>query len=348
MAEHLRAALAAGWLIQAASMQYVPEGAGSYHWKLTDEDGRSHFVTVDDLDSKDWFGHVRETVFDGLRRALNTAAALRHEAGLEFVIAPVAARDGELLRRVDDRYTVSVFPFLGGRSYPFGAYQDRRLRDQAMDMIAALHQSTAAVQDRAPRHIPSYGGRDDLNAFLLDPERRWDGGPYSEAAHRLLMTNAADLTELAGGFDRLVDSTARAREHTVITHGEPHQANLMSVDGRIVLIDWDTVAMAPPERDVSVIATTGNEGIDRYEQATGRALDHAVIAVYRLRWYLDDLASAISLFRNRHRDTADTRMWWDGLAPRLDQLPQWLDLLSQPAGGPSNVSADSAPRRVQR
>jgi len=46
-----------------------------------------------------------------------------------------------------------------------------------------------------------------------------------------------------------------------------------------------------------------------------------------LRWYLDDLASAIRLFRNRHRDTPDTRRWWDGLAPRLEQLPKWLDLL---------------------
>ena len=77
-------------------MEYVPAGAGSYHWKLTDDGGRSHFVTVDDLDSKDWLGDVREAVFDGLGRALSTAAALRHEAGLEFVVAPIAACDGEL------------------------------------------------------------------------------------------------------------------------------------------------------------------------------------------------------------------------------------------------------------
>jgi spectinomycin phosphotransferase len=321
--------LAAGWRLQAASMQYVPQGAGSYHWKLTDDHGRPHFITVDDLDDKDWFGHARETVFDGLRQALNTAAALRHEAGLDFVVPPVAARDGELLRRVDDRYTVSVFPFLTGQSYPFGAYGDARLRDQALDMIAALHQATPVVQSCAPRHGPSYGGREDLSAFLFDSDRPWDGGPYSEAAHRLLMANAADLAELAVGFDQLVDSTAPARANPVITHGEPHQANLMSVDSRLVLIDWDTTAMAPPERDVSVIVTARNDGIDRYEQITGRALDRAVIVLYRLRWYLDDLASAIRLFRNRHRDTADTRLWWNGLAPRLEQLPRWLDLLNQ-------------------
>jgi hypothetical protein len=53
-----------------------------------------------------------------------------------------------------------------------------------------------------------------------------------------------------------------------------------------------------------------------------------VITLYRLRWYLDDLASAIRLFRHRHRDTPDTRRWWRALAPQLKQLPQWLDLLA--------------------
>lgn len=80
-------------------MEYVPEGGGSHHWKLTGDDGQPHFVTVDDLDDKDWMGDTRRTVFEGLERALGTAAALRYEAGLEFVVAPIPARDGELLRR---------------------------------------------------------------------------------------------------------------------------------------------------------------------------------------------------------------------------------------------------------
>ena len=332
MPERLGRALAEGWRLHAASMEYVPEGGGSHHWKLTGDDGLRHFVTVDDLDNKDWLGDTRGAVFKGLGRALGTAAELRYEVGLRFVAAPIAAHDGELLRRLDDRYTVSVFPFLAGRSYPFGPYADARLRGLALDMIAALHQSTPAVRGRAPHHVPRFAGRGDLDAFLLDPGRPWDGGPFSEPARRMLVTRTADLAQLAAGFDRLACNTAPARADRVITHGEPHPANLMSVDGRLVLIDWDTAALAPPERDVSLIATTRNEGIDRYQQATGRELDPGVITLYRLRWYLDDLASAIRLFRNRHRDTPDTRRWWRGLVPELEQLPGWLDLLAQRKG----------------
>src|SRR5262249_7488796 len=167
--ERLRQALAEGWRLSPGSMEYVPEGGGSYHWKLTGDDGRSRFVTVDDLDGKDWLGGTRAAVFEGLGRALGTAAALRHAAGPGVVGPPVAAPDGALLRRLDDRYTVCVFPFLAGRSYRFGPYTDARLRREALDMIAELHRSTPAVRGSAAHHVPRIGGRADLDAFLHDP-----------------------------------------------------------------------------------------------------------------------------------------------------------------------------------
>ena len=78
---------------------------------------------------------------------------------------------------------------------------------------------------------------------------------------------------------------------------------------RLVLIDWDTAGLGPPERDLALIATGGAD-LGRYRQATGRQLHPAILTFYRLRWYLDDgLASAIRLFRNRHRDTPDTPRW---------------------------------------
>ena len=209
--DRLAAALAEGWHLRPALARYVPEGGGSHHWKVTGEDSLARFVTVDDLDDKDWLGDTREAVFDGLGRALSTAAALRDRAGLAFVVAPLATRDGGLLRRVDDRYAVCVFPFLACRSYRFGPYTDPLLRGRALDMIAALHQATPAVRGLAPRHVPGFAGRDDLDAFLLDPGRAWAGGPFSEPARRLLVTRTADLAQLAAAFDRLAAATAAAR-----------------------------------------------------------------------------------------------------------------------------------------
>ena len=55
--------------------------------------------------------------------------------------------------------------------------------------------------------------------------------------------------------------------------------------------------------------------------------DPAVLTLYRARWYLDDLASAVRLFGRPHGENADTQRWFDGLAPRLARLPQWLGQL---------------------
>lgn len=326
--ERLGTALAEGWHLHPASLEYLPEGGGGHHWVVTGRDDLRHFVTVDDLDGKDWLGTTRRAVSEGLLSALNTATALRFEAGLEFVVAPVLATDGEPLRRLDGRYAVSVYPFLVGRSYPFGPYPDAQLRAQALRMIAALHRCTPAVQDIAPAHVPRFTGRGDLAAFLFDPARPWDGGPFSRGAYRLTAARAADIARLKDGFDRLTDATTSVRSDSVITHGEPHPANLMRVDGRLVLIDWDTAALAPPERDIALIAA-GPEDIDRYQGAVGREIHPAVIILYRLRWYLDDLASAVRMFRNHHHDTPDTRRWSQALAPQLEQLPRWLDLLDR-------------------
>jgi spectinomycin phosphotransferase len=306
-------------------MEYLPVGGGAYHWAADGDDGLRHFVTVDDLDGREWLGDTRDAVFEGLRRALGTAAVLRYAAGLEFVVAPVPARDGEPVRRLGDRYAVSVFPYLAGHSHPFGTTLDERLRGLALDLVAALHLCTPVVRGCAPAHVLGFGGRSDLEAFLLDPGRPWDGGPFSESARHALAARKDELAELVAGFDHLAYETAAARSDPVVTHGEPHPANLMSVGDRLVLIDWDTVALAPPERDVALIAA-GAGDLDRYQEAAGRELDPRVIAVYRLRWYLDDLASAVRMFSARHGDTADTRRWQQSLAPWLEQLPRWLGL----------------------
>lgn len=324
--ERLASALAEGWGLRAASLDYRPVGGGSHHWLVADGHGPHRFVTVDDLDGKDWFGGTREAVSGGLRCALRTAAALRRQADLEFVVAPLPDFGGEPLRRVDDRYTVSVFPFLGGHSFPFGGFPDAEVRGQVLEMIAALHRSTPAVRDLAPAHVPSFTGRPGLNEFLLDPGRPWHGGPFSAGAQHLAAARAADIARLVAAFGRLAEATAPARADLVITHGEPHPANIMRVDGRLVLIDWDTVALAAPERDIAMIAA-GPADVDRYQEAAGRPVDPAVVLLYRLRWYLDDVSSAVSMFRGPHQDTADTRGWRQSLAPLLEELPGWLDAL---------------------
>jgi spectinomycin phosphotransferase len=319
-------ALAEGWHIRAEAATYVPEGGGSHHWRVTDAAGAAYFVTVDDLDERDWLGSTRDEVFEGASRALRTAAALRDSAGLRFVVAPLATSDGGVIKRLGPRHAVSVYDFVPGTSFAFSPYPAPALRRAVLDMVVALHQATGTVEDFAPTRGVAVGYREDLDAFLRDPAQPWDAGPFSEGAHQLLGAHSAELTEVVAGFDLLAERTLAEGGH-VVTHGEPHPANVMRVGHDVMLIDWDTVGLAPPERDLWLVVEEGTADSDRYEAATGRRVDHTAMTLYRLRWYLDDLASAIRLFRHGHDRTADTEGWWDGLAPRIAALASWRKAL---------------------
>jgi len=58
-------AIRIGWGVDKFELQYLPVGGGAYHWHLTGSSD-SLFVTVDDLDDKDWLGAVRDTVAEML------------------------------------------------------------------------------------------------------------------------------------------------------------------------------------------------------------------------------------------------------------------------------------------
>jgi spectinomycin phosphotransferase len=308
-------ALAEGWRIRAADLRYAAVGGESYHWVMRDGEGERWFVTVDDLDDKPWLGHSRVTVLDGLRAAMDTALALRREAGLRFVAAPLPALGGETVRPLAARYAIAVFPFLDGTSGRFGEDYPARRRVELAGLLAALHQATPTLA-RPPVARIGLPRRGALDAALGGLDQPWPGGPYCEPARELLIRTADQVRSLLARFDQLAERVA-ARA-VVITHGEPHganfmRANFMGADTGTMLIDWDTTGLAPPERDLWMIASNSGEELRRYTAATGRAIDRAALTFYRLRWALDDMSAFLMQLRAARQRTADTEHAWRAL-----------------------------------
>jgi spectinomycin phosphotransferase len=92
----------------------------------------------------------------------------------------------------------------------------------------------------------------------------------------------------------------------VVTHGEPHPGNLISTSGGLTLVDWDTVALARPERDLWMIADLAGGALAvRYEEETGVALDPEALVAYRRLWALSDLVAYTRQLRHEHQRSAD-------------------------------------------
>jgi spectinomycin phosphotransferase len=170
-------------------------------------------------------------------------------------------------------------------------------------MLAALHRA-APHGAPVPRHRVELARRNDLEAALAELGRPWAGGPYSEPARALLDGHAERVRRQLASFDQLAEGVTALVP--VITHGEPHPANLLHAGTTTMLIDWDTVGFAPPERDLWwVMSDAEGDEARRYTRATGRPVDPAALALYRLRWPLDDLSIFVHRLRSGHRRTAD-------------------------------------------
>ena len=99
----------------------------------------------------------------------------------------------------------------------------------------------------------------------------------------------------------------------MVTHGEPHPGNVLLTPGGPLLIDWDTVRIAPPERDLWLLTSdpfapvpdTSDKTLQRYAEATAHPISAPALSFYRQTWILDDLAAYLDNLRRPHTPGPD-------------------------------------------
>jgi hypothetical protein len=310
----LAQALGAAWGITPAAMEYRAVGYGSHHWQVTAGPGLSWFVTVDDLAARlRSSADSLDAAYRRLGSALRTARAI-YEAGARFVVAPVRTADGDVVRRIGESYAVAVYPYVDGRSRQFGATWPAADGRVLLTLVAAVHAAPADACRSALADDFLLPGGDALIHALDDLASPWDSGPYGEQARQLLAAHAVELRGLVDRRDQLAVEARRRPDRMVPTHGEPHPGNFIQVGSRWMLVDWDTVLIAPPERDLWLLDPGDGSIPDAYRQVSGRVVVPSMLDLYRLTWELSDLASCAARFRQGHADTAEDRKDWEILS----------------------------------
>jgi spectinomycin phosphotransferase len=278
----LAATLKRGWGI-AGELTYAPVGYGTHHYRA----GQRWWINVDVTS--------RPAKLDKALRAVVALAA----TGLEFVHAPRPLSNGGCVVAMPGGYAVSVFETIAGESYEYGEFPDPRLR---ADVLAALDRLHAA--DPKVRPEPDNLTIPHRETVFHGLDREWTSGPHGEPTRALVTRAREHIQALLDGHDRLAPKVLGDKEKWVVTHGEPHPGNVMRTAAGIKLIDWDTVRLAPPERDLWMIAPD-------------TAANTEAVELYRRLWELSDICSFTALLRARHADDADTRIARRGLETYL-------------------------------
>jgi spectinomycin phosphotransferase len=308
------AALAREWAMTVQQLSYLPVGFGGYHWLAVDQTGLRWFVTVSDL-AAPWV--------PDLPAAMQTAAWLAGEAGLEFVVAPVPTRAGQVVGSLDSRHALTLFSYLDAAPSRFEDPIDDGDRAAIIDLLARLH--TAIPEGiQVPSRPPELASRQVIDQALASLDVPWNGGPYAAPCRDLLARYERPLRQAFARFDRLLDRVRQARGPHVITHGEPHPGNLLRAQAGLFLVDWDMTALARPERDLWWVIS-GDQDAARYSLRTGWTVNQDALALYRLRWGLDDIAEFLSEIRGPHQETADTLVSWTALQETLEEIAKGLE-----------------------
>ena len=319
--------VADGWSIDAEHVEYAAVGFGSHHWHVRSGADR-WFLNVDDLDARPMDAtETRSSASNRLRHALAIVRTL-HDAGLEFVVAPLDSPRKHVIHPINDRYVGALYPYVDGEHHPFGPYPSHAARLAVLDRLVQVHAISVGGAFPSTIEIPS---RDELDRALSnDLDTEWGPGPYADAARALLEQHRDELTRTLAHFDDWVDALRSAQPRTVITHGEPHRANTIDTAHGVMLIDWDTALNSPPERDLWMLIEEDPAIADAYTERTGVAVNHNTIALYRRWWDLCEISLFVAEFIQPHEETEDTRVAWAGLQRFLDPA-RWSDPNQVPA-----------------
>ncbi|MDR2987789.1 MAG: phosphotransferase [Nocardiopsaceae bacterium] len=321
----IRAELAVSWNFGAETLSYLPVGFGSHHWRASDGGGRQLFLTVHELHQ---MLHNRldtlDEAFGRLETAFGCALSLRRDANLGFVIGPVPTVSGQVVRRLSERDTLAACPLLEdcepGHEGDFAPAD----RSEVMRLLTSLHRAAPVI---APRRCDfELQNADGLQAAMESTGEPWATGPYGERARALLARHASGVKALMAVYGDLAAEVSSRPGRFVVTHGEPGAWNVLKTPAGLVIVDWDSVLLAPPERDLWELAETDSSVLAAYAEATGTAIDVGALALFRMWYDLFEIAGYIQLFSGAHDDTEDAAESWKNLEFFLRPAERWPQL----------------------
>ena len=269
------------WEPRADAVEHLPVGWGAHHWRVDVAGEPVLFATLDpDL--------PRHTLAS-LEAAYASAAAL----DLDFVWPSLPGRSGA--------YVVA----LGRRKLSVTGWLDGERPEESVaelpDLLARLH----AAPPPATALPWTCEAEPDLGDRLRDLLQRAWADPLGPAARELVVEHLAQVGAWSREHARVLALADPATY--VVTHGEPHRRNQWIARGRTFLIDWESLRLAPRERD---LATLVHEGRD---------VDHdpQMVRLFDLEWRLGEIWSFAQWLQGPHAGDHDDRIALGGLTDEL-------------------------------
>jgi spectinomycin phosphotransferase len=258
-------------------------------------DLNSAVYRLDTADGTPYFLKLRRGDF--AQSAVRVPAFL-HAQDIHEVMAPIATTSGQLWFRAHG-FDWMLYPFFDGTDCWTIPLSDAQWIAFGKAM-RAIHDAAlpAALAWDVPREDYAPRWREIVQRYDEAVERGIGGDAIAQRFAALWRVKQDDIRLMLLRAEALARVLGRQPPATVLCHADIHAGNLLlGADGSLAIVDWDTIIMAPPERDLMFIGG----GVSRYwVDATTQALfyqgygettvDPVALCYYRYERIIADFA----------------------------------------------------------
>jgi spectinomycin phosphotransferase len=271
--------------LRIAQVNFLPLGndMNTAVYRVLAEDARAYFLKL------------RSGAFNDVTVAI---PRLLGDQGMAQVVAPIATSSGALWARMSD-FAVILSPFAAGRN-GFEVELSDRQRVEVGAALKRLH--TLALPPALSRRIPreSYAPywRDLVRTFQARAEDTTCADPVASQLAALLRARREVIDTLVVRAEQLGNALQRRRPELVLCHADIHAGNLLIDGDSLYIVDWDTLILAPKERDLMFIGAgiddawpTAREQALFYQGYGATEVNPIALAYYRFERIVEDIAA---------------------------------------------------------
>lgn len=299
--EELIASLKTNYNIATSNITFLPIGAdiNTIIYRVLAHNGANYFLKL-------------------RRGTFNTASILipqlLAQGDSKNIISSLTNSSGELWTDFAD-YTIILYPYVEGHN---GA--ERHLSEKqwfalgkTVKKLHALNPSSKAIE-AIPKETFSTIWCSIVKDALASVDKRDISDPISQKMSLLLQKNKETLLDMIEQTEALAAALKQASLSSVICHADMHGWNMLINQNNIVhLIDWDTVILAPKERDLMFIGAgihdtgrTYDEENALFYQGYGNVdINYKALAYYRFARIIEDISEYCQLIFSSDESDAD-------------------------------------------
>jgi spectinomycin phosphotransferase len=225
---------------------------------------------------------------------------LLHAQGIRQIIGPLAARSGAVWVPLDE-YKLTVSPFVEGRD----AYEIDLADHHWIEFGQALQGLHAAVlpldlRARLPQETYSPQWREIVKGFQAQVETVPFADPVAVELAAFMRLKRDEISALVTRAESLAAVLRTRSLPLTLCHADIHAGNLLiTAHGDLYVVDWDTLILAPKERDLMFVGgglfrdtrTAEEEETLFYEGYGPTAVDLVALAYYRYERIVQDIAA---------------------------------------------------------